>query len=1130
LAVLALAIFALTATSASATPPTATMDTVSAVSITSAHVTGTVNPGDQLTYYAFEFSTDEQNWIRGPHAFGDGTPVTENSGPTKVEENLTGLSAGTEYFLRINTYVINEGVERPSPAPYLTFTTDDPATVPSLALEPATNVKYTTAHLAGTIDPEGGNVDSLQGPLAIYWQLQYTRDPINEGWQLAEAGEISNQEPEGGGPIPAASNSPIAVAKDVQGLRSGSEYKFRLVASYAGREAISPEGSFETEAATAPTVSIVDATAITAHGAHFSGQVNPNGADPAFYASCEFDYVTDAQFQAGGFENLAAGHAGCGPENPVTANAPTAVEADPTNLDPGAVYHLRLRAENQAGVNTAVATNSFETEPVAPLIGTIFANDVTATAATLRAQINPGGDPTTYHFEYLTQAAYEATGEAFTGATKTPESASIGADYKSHLAEAAIAGLQPDSAYVFRVVATNSKSDAGGTLSPVRSFHTASSAPDACPNAEVRAQQQVGYLPDCRAYEQVSPVNKHGNEAGAGPVNATYTITTADGNRVLYGGSGAIGEANRGLQSYSVANRLPDGTWSTRAALPAGSPFRIDFLQRAITGMLSSSDLSEFVFTAKGSFVPENPDTQTASAIYRANSDGSIDWLSQPLIPNPTPAPGEIPFASVFEPVGASPDLSTVYFWAAPTLLPEDAARVGSGGWGLYEYTGGELKPAGTLPDGTQSPGGAAPAASASGGLRSSVNLNTPETFGNEVSRDGSTLFFVSPETGGVPQLYVRRGGHSTLVSHSPGGAEAPDGVAGGRALNQNRRETSQVAYGSADGSTAIFRSQDALTPDAPNDSSVKSYRYDVATDTVSYMPGVADATVTAATEDDQRFLFANGNRIAVWDHGTIKTIASVSGPIVNGVVLSPARATASGSVFLFTTNVAIPGFHTGGEIQLYRYNVIREKISCPSCPPDDVVPSGPATLSNVDTASNGELPSGLVVPNRGLNEDASRVFFDSPDPLLPQDTNGTSDVYEWTPNRLSLISSGHDKHPSYFLDNSADGDHVFFATRENLGADDGDGSFDVYDAHVDGGILRREVTPCAGEECLNGASPKPPPATPTTDSFSGPGNPKLCPKGKVSKGGSCVKQKTQRKHHKKKSHKRAGNNRGGGK
>ena len=43
---------------------------------------------------------------------------------------------------------------------------------------------------------------------------------------------------------------------------------------------------------------------------------------------------------------------------------------------------------------------------------------MTSTTATLKAKINPGGEGTTYYFEYVTAADYEETGYA--GASKAP--------------------------------------------------------------------------------------------------------------------------------------------------------------------------------------------------------------------------------------------------------------------------------------------------------------------------------------------------------------------------------------------------------------------------------------------------------------------------------------------------------------------------------------------------------------------------------------------------------------------------------------------------------------------------------------------------------------------------------------
>jgi hypothetical protein len=599
-------------------------------------------------------------------------------------------------------------------------------------------------------------------------------------------------------------------------------------------------------------------------------------------------------------------------------------------------------------------------------------------------------------------------------------------------------------------------------------------------------------LPDGRVYEQVSPTVKNGADAGvqrALTLEPKYSVATADGSAVLYGTSGPMGTVHRGLQAYTVSRRGADG-WTSESALPGGSHERIFAVSYGVADLLPSSDLSTIVFLSPGSWVPENPVSNTSSAaLYAGHANGTIDWLSRPQIANSFPAPGEIPFLFYIQAVGASPDLSTIYFWAEPTLLPEDATRASGSGWGLYEYSGGVLKPAGTLPDGTQSPGGAAPASTETG-IQPNQDFTNPDTFDNQVSRDGSTLWFVSPDpnahSGPVPQLYVRRGGHSTLVSHDAGGAPAPSGAS--PVLTRSIAEAAESApqmysYGSADGSAAIFQSVDALAPGAPNDGTQKAYRYDVATDTVSYLPGVGGTSVVAASDDGQRFLFTGGpQHVALWDHGTITEVATAG-------AIGPARATASGSDFVFSSENPIPGFNsTQNIIEIYRYDVAEAELLCVSCPPKGQPPTGSASLSNQDFKNL--LPEGELLANRGVSIDGRRVFFDTPDALSPRDTNGQRDVYEWTPEGVSLISSGRSQDPSFFLDSSATGDDVFFATTEGLSPEDTDGAYDVYDARVGGGFKKAEqAAPCAGEACRAAASSPPSLLAPASVGLPGLGN-----------------------------------------
>jgi hypothetical protein len=120
-------------------------------------------------------------------------------------------------------------------------------------------------------------------------------------------------------------------------------------------------------------------------------------------------------------------------------------------------------------------------------------------------------------------------------------------------------------------------------------------------------------------------------------------------------------------------------------------------------------------------------------------------------------------------------------------------------------------------------------------------------------------------------------------------------------------------------------------------------------------------------------------------------------------------------------------------------------------------------------------------------------------------------DVYEWEREGTGscpigsgsgcvyLISSGKSPDPSYFAEASANGNDVFFFTRQPLVGQDKDELVDVYDARVDGGIASQNPpppsAPCLSEESCHAAySQTSTLGTPASQVFSGPGNPVPAP------------------------------------
>jgi hypothetical protein len=318
-------------------------------------------------------------------------------------------------------------------------------------------------------------------------------------------------------------------------------------------------------------------------------------------------------------------------------------------------------------------------------------------------------------------------------------------------------------------------------------------------------------------------------------------------------------------------------------------------------------------------------------------------------------------------------------------------------------------------------------------------------------------------------------------------------------------------------------------------------YEYDATTGALSYRPQLDGARFAASSSDGSHVMFVSsqGNlELFVNEPGAAPTVATIAKNINSSV--SPARAAANGSAFLFYASSykggPLANFNNGGFSQLYRYDVASKRLECVSCPPAGVNATGNAELNQ------DEKPR-TVQQVRLMSEDGSRVFFQSPDPLVGADVNGKPDVYEWENGHVYLISAGNAKVPSFYIDNSASGGDVFFATVQGLIPSDKDSLVDVYDARIPrpGDRIPPEQTPCSGAVC-QGPPSVPQLLTPAASAtFEGLGNipPELvqektetkpavkCKKGFVKRNGKCVKHKKEKKGKKARSRRRA---RGGGK
>ena len=143
-----------------------------------------------------------------------------------------------------------------------------------------------------------------------------------------------------------------------------------------------------------------------------------------------------------------------------------------------------------------------------------------------------------------------------------------------------------------------------------------------------------------------------------------------------------------------------------------------------------------------------------------------------------------------------------------------------------------------------------------------------------------------------------------------------------------------------------------------------------------------------------------------------------------------------------------------------------------------------------LETASK---KSSGVFRTRHLLTDAGQVFFETREALVPSDTNGQLDVYEYEGGHVHLISSGTSSFESNLEDVSESGDDVFFRSNQQLVPQDNqEGQIVIYDARVAGGFAEpSSPPPCTtADACRTAVSPQPSIyGAPASQTFSGVGN-----------------------------------------
>ncbi len=654
--------------------------------------------------------------------------------------------------------------------------------------------------------------------------------------------------------------------------------------------------------------------------------------------------------------------------------------------------------------------------------------------------------------------------------------------------------------------------------------------------------------PPSRGFELVSPQDKNGGDLDRDILIQDWASSGAAdaGGAVAYSGSSQFADPASGAPQTQYLSRRTGEGWVTRSISP---PFDAEVLNPTALSsprvVYLSSDLS------RAAALTNVPLTDPAAKL--GGSWGMYLWQAAGpawrLISDPWASLGPDLSANVpdrFEFSGASEDMRHIVFASRGRQLTADGPPSDdfADGRALYMWSDGELEFVSVLPDGE-------PAAQASGGARAALVPYPPYPGDHLVSDDGQRVFFTEGRNTGP--LYVRENGATTR----------PVSVSEQTGAEPIAQIAEFWAAEAATGSRAVFSSAERLTDDATaGGDGADVYLWDGSapvgsrvTDLTTTSPNGAGAIGLAAASRDLRRVYfvaaaaltgdavANRPNLYMWSEGEgLDLVAELTGldssvwsvirTTIDGLgTYRDARTTDDGSKLLFVSAAQLTSYDNAGQRQVYLYDAATKDVTCVSCSSALPASTGEAGLF----MARNVLSAFPTVPyrlSRNLSEDGSSVIFETSQALLPQDSNGRADVYEWRDGALRLVSSGQGSSGAQFVDASANGQDVFFMTRERLVKSDRDNQSDMYDARVGGGFPdAAEPVLCQGDACQGATPDSPAFAPPATSTFVGDGNaapakskqvkkkkPKKCARGRVRKkvkGKSrCVKKPRAAQEH----------------
>jgi uncharacterized protein (TIGR02145 family) len=379
--------------------PTATTGAATNITTTSSTLNSTANANYLSTTVTFEYGTTINY---GSSSTATQSPITGNTS-TPVSADITGLTPGTTYHFRIET-VNSRGTIYGSD---VTFTTL--GQTPTATTQAATNMTTTGATLNGSV-----NANLLSTIVSFEWGKTISYGDTNNATQN-----------------PVTGSSPVSISSGIIGLSPGTLYHFRIKTKNALGTVYGSDLTFTT-LGLVPASITSDATNVTTTGAKLNGTVNPN----ELVTTVTFEYGSTSAYGA----SIAAN------PGPLTGNNITPVDASLSGLNPGTIYHFRVKSINLLGETYGV-DKTILTLGNLPSSTTLEATYISVSGATLNGSVNPNYLATIVSFEWGLDTNYGSSTPSLQNEVSGNLSTSVNAN---------IVGLVSETRYHYRVKSVNS--------------------------------------------------------------------------------------------------------------------------------------------------------------------------------------------------------------------------------------------------------------------------------------------------------------------------------------------------------------------------------------------------------------------------------------------------------------------------------------------------------------------------------------------------------------------------------------------------------------------------------------------------------------------------------------------------